>query len=172
HLAHHVVAEIAEDAGRHGRQVRTPGNGGLSDELAQRLQRRLAARFEDLGGAQRVSIDRGARALDAENHVRVEADHRVAAARGAAFDRLEQKAIAGALLRELQIGGNRRLEIAHEADRDEARPPGFVIGGESLEIRLQRVKAHFSASPPSAFWSAFWSMLTLRSFSSPPTYCS
>ena len=58
---------------------------------AQRDERRRVARREGARVGQRVAIDLGLVADGAKEHVGVEADHRIAAARGAAFDRFEQE---------------------------------------------------------------------------------
>ncbi len=59
-------------------------------------------------------------AFGAEEQVRVEAEHRIAPAHRAAFDRLEQEGVPPAPC-ELQEGRNRRLQIRDEARENELR---------------------------------------------------
>ena len=96
HLAHHVVAEIAEHARRHRRQAGNRGNGRFVEQGAQGFQRRLRAGGKGVAVAQGVAVDLRLAAGDAEDHVGIEADHRITATRGAAFDGFQQENVAPA----------------------------------------------------------------------------
>ncbi len=61
HQPHHVVAEIAEHAGRHRRQVVGQRDAAFGDQRAQRLERRLRARRRNASGVgARRAVDLGA----------------------------------------------------------------------------------------------------------------
>ena len=172
HLAHHVIAEIAEDSRRHRRQPHGLRHGGFGDELTQGDERRRLAGREDARVVERGAIDFGSVADDAKNHVWVEADHRIAAAGGAAFDGFEQKSRAAPIARELEIGGDRRFEIGDQPGHDQLRPISVVFGAEGVEVGLEQRAAHLSRSAPVAASKAFWLISTPSAFSRPPTYCS
>ena len=87
-------------------------------------------------GALRLPVDLGDAVAAAPDEVGVEADHRVAAAHRAAFDRFEQERRAVVALAQLQEGGDRRLEVADEGRPDEAGLAGPIARGEGLEARL------------------------------------
>ena len=110
HLAHHVVAEIAEDAGRHGRQLMGQMDVRFRDDATQRLERRLGHRLEAVAVGGGIAVDLGLAAGGAEDQVRLDADDRIAAAHGAALDRFEQEAV-GAPRRQLEHGRDRRLQV-------------------------------------------------------------
>ena len=92
HQPHHVVAEIAEQPGRHRRQVVARAADALSAMSARRLSSGgpSSARTRS-GRRQRLPVDRGDAVLAAPDQVGVEADHRVAAAHRAALDGFEQE---------------------------------------------------------------------------------
>ena len=93
HLPHHVVAEIAEDAGRHRRQRLGQFDTAFGEEGAQRLERRLVAgRETGRAYAARVAIDLGAAVDRAPDHVGIESDDRIASADRAALDRFQEEA--------------------------------------------------------------------------------
>src|SRR5262249_50144781 len=88
--ARHVVAEIAEEAGRHGRQLRRDRQRGTREQFSQALQRRIALRPEG-----RISEAATARLCTAVAHtpdeIRFQPDDRVAAAKFAPLYALKQK---------------------------------------------------------------------------------
>ena len=92
HQPHHVVAEIAEQAGRHRRQLFGQRDAAFGDQRAQRVERRLGAGREAVRLGARRAVDLGARAVRAPDQVGLEPDDRIAAAHRAAFDRFEQEA--------------------------------------------------------------------------------
>ena len=92
HLPHHVVAEIAEDAGRHRRQRIRQRDAALGDQGAQRLQRRRGRRRERFRIMLRRAVDLRLRAVAAKDDVRLKPDDRIAAADLATLDRFKQKA--------------------------------------------------------------------------------
>ena len=91
HLADHIVAEIAEDARRHRGEIVRGLNPRFGDEFAQSRERRPGARCKTAGIGKRAAIDLGFPARNAPENVGIEADHREAASRGAAFDGFKQK---------------------------------------------------------------------------------
>ena len=113
HQPHHVVAEIAEHAGRHRRQAVGQVDAAFRDQRAQRLERRLGAGREGVGLGARAAVDLGLRAVGAPDQIRLEPDDRIAAAHRAAFHRLQQKAhrLAAA---ELEEGRDRRLQVGDQ----------------------------------------------------------
>ena len=150
---------------------RIGGDGGFGDQRAQRRERRLRRARTRPGVARRVAVDLGLVAVDPEDHVGVEADHRIAAARRAAFDRFQQEHVAGAPARQFQKGRDRRFEIGDEPGRRQGgRPPRNRRRKRRRRARTLR-RSLFAVSAVAAC-SAFWLILTLIVFSSPPTYCS
>ena len=88
HVADHVVAQEAEQAGRHRRQAGRQLHLAFADQrcAASRAAGRRAARrraASDAGAAVDLGLALGA----APDHVRLEADDRIAAAHRAALDR-------------------------------------------------------------------------------------
>ena len=103
--------------------------------------------LERLPVCQRLAIDLRLTRARAKNDVGVEPYHRIAAARGAAFDGFEQEHIAVAASRQFQEGRDGRLEIGDEARRDELCFARLVGAGKILEGYLD---AHWSAPPVAA----------------------
>jgi len=100
---HHIVAQGAEDAGRHGRQARGQIKPRSSHKVAQgvqgaaRLGREPPARdvftFGDLGDIPPAAPDQ----------VGIQGDHRVPAPPGAALDAFEKEGV-GPAVSDLQVG--------------------------------------------------------------------
>ncbi len=111
---HRVVAQIAEHAGRRGRQIGRHGDAAFRKHGADGGQCRLLCRLERR--KRRRPADFRVVAVGPEDQVRVQADHRIAAAYRAALHRFQQEGI-GAARRQLQIGRHRRLQVG-----DETRP--------------------------------------------------
>ena len=129
HLAHHVVAEIAEEARRHRRQVVREGQGALGDQRAQALEgRTLVAARRRLARSAALRSIAATPVLAAPDEIGIEADHREAPAHGAAFDGFEQEGGALAAVPQLQEGRDGRQEIA---DQGRAQDPGCArrVGG-------------------------------------------
>ena len=61
HQPHHVVAEIAEHAGRHRRQAVGQIDAAFGDQRAQRVERRIRAGRKGVGFGARAAIDFGLR---------------------------------------------------------------------------------------------------------------
>ncbi len=168
HQAHHVVAEIAEHAGRHRRQALGLRNGTLFEQGAQALESR--ARIVEEALAQSRAAERGLAVMAAPDQVRLQPDHRIAAAHGAALDRFEQEGRAGRGMAQLQEGGDRRLAIADQHLPQQLRGAGLVSLREVLEL-LERLHRQFCA-PPVALRKAASLMLTPSSACRLATYCS
>ena len=134
HVAHHVIAEVAENAGRHRRQAGGKVDFGLRQQRAQRLERLAGAGGEGVPIGQRAAIDLRLPARRAPHHVRVEPDHRIASALGASFHRFEQEHRARPVRGELQIGRHRRLEIGDQRGDANAGAPALVAGRICFEI--------------------------------------
>ena len=73
----------------------------------------------------------------APDHVRLEADDRVAAAHRAALDRFQQEGV-GPPVGQLEIGRDRRLEVGDQLGPDELRLAGVVGRGEGVEVGRDR----------------------------------
>ena len=89
HQAHGIVAHVAEDAGRHRRQLGGQRDLRVGEQGAQRGERRLCLAREGVGLGHRRAIDEGLIAVGAPYQVRLEADDGIAPARRAAFDRFQ-----------------------------------------------------------------------------------
>ncbi len=74
HLPHHVVAEIAEHAGRHRRQRVRQRDPAFADEGAHRFERRRGERRECLWIALGLPVYLGQFAVGAENHIGLQPD--------------------------------------------------------------------------------------------------
>ena len=113
HQPDHVVAQIAEHPGRHGRQAVGQHEPAFVDEGAQRRQRRLAAGLERLAVLARGAVDLGRVGACAPHHVGIEPDDRVAPAHRAALDGFEEKAqrLVGA---GLEKGRDRGFEVGDQ----------------------------------------------------------
>ncbi len=135
HQADHVVAEIAEHAGRHRRQRRRQRDAAFGDDVAQRGERRVARRHESGRIGVRRAVDLRALAVDAEDEVGLEPDDRIAPAHRAAFDRFQKKTHRPAA-RDLQEGRDRRFQIGDQSGPDELRLAGRVARRERLRGRL------------------------------------
>lgn len=134
---HRIVAHIAENAGRHGRQRLGQCDLGFGQQRAQALKRRLRGRRERIPVGLGAAVDFGLVALRPPNHIRFAADDRVAAAIGTALDGLEQKAV-GPLVCDLEHGGDGRFQIGHEARPDHLRHALVIEARERREVRLHR----------------------------------
>ena len=146
HQPHHLVAEIAVDAGSGGGQALGDVGLALGDEGAQHVEGRLAHGHEALAGGN-VAVDAGLAALDLEDDVGIEPDHRVAAAGGAVLHAFEQEGVLPPF-GELQIGADGRLEVGDHALEDDLGAPGVVALGEAVEALVRhRITA-------SLWWSA------------------
>ena len=146
HPPHHVVAEIAEHARRHRRQARRQLDARFGEQRPQRLERIAGAGDEGVRVVQRAPVDLGPLAGRAEDEVRVEPDHRIASALGAALDRLEEEHVAGASARELEIGRDRRLEIGDQRRHRDRGAARLVGAREGLVVGHHRHRVQ----PPSA----------------------
>ena len=135
HQPHHVVAEIAEQAGHHRRQLLGQRDAAFGDQRAQRGERRLGQGAKASGFAARRAVDLGARAVGAPDDVGLEPDDRIAAAHRAAFDRLEQEAV-GASARDFQKRRDRRFEVGDQRGPYHLRLAARIARRESLRRRL------------------------------------
>ena len=135
HQPHHVVAEIAEHAGRHRRQAVGQCDAAFRDQRAQCLERRLGAGHEGIRLRARAPVDLGARAIGAPDQVGLDADDGMAAAHCAAFHRLQQEAhrLAAA---ELEKGRDRRLQVGDQRGPHHLRLAAAVAFGECGFRRL------------------------------------
>ena len=166
HQPHHVVAEIAEHAGRHRRQAVGQRDAAFGDQRAQRLERRLAGRARSRRAWRCALRLISARApFDAPDQVGLEADDRIAAAHRAAFDRLEQEAHRPRA-RDLQERRDRRLQVGDQRGPHHLRLAARVARGEALGRRLDLHGRFSSARRRVAWLSAFWLMVTPTSFCS------
>ena len=167
HGADHVVAEIAEQARRHRRERRAfvLEDRTLGDQRAQGVERRAL-----VGGEVRevAAGERGAAVAAAPCEVGIEADHRVAPAHDAAFDRFEQEGGAGMAGTQLQESGDRRLEVGHLGQVEEGRASGLV--GRCVGGIVGRVRHRPQYSPPIARRKAAWLTLTPAFFCTSAMY--
>ena len=107
---HHVVAEIAEQPGRHRRQAGRQRHAAFADQCPQRRDRRRAVGCEGVGVRPRVAVDLGFAVQAAPDQIGLEPDDRIASARLAALDALEQERVVTALA-EFEERRDRRLQI-------------------------------------------------------------
>ncbi len=138
HLPDHVVAEIAEHARRHGRGALRQMDARFLDQLAQRDQRLVRAGLERVGIGGGAPVDLGGVAAAAPDHVRLDADHRVAPARGAALHGFEQEAVR-LLAGDLEEGRDRRLKVGDQRGRDHLRLAARI---GAREVRFVGCQAH------------------------------
>src|SRR6185437_9801769 len=133
HVADHVVAQEAEHAGRHRRQSRGQLHLAFADQRAQRVQRPALDRLEGMRIDAGAAVDLGLVPGAAPDHVRLEADDRVAAAHRTALDRFQQEGV-GPAVGQLEIGGDRRLEVGDQLGPDELRLAPVVSAREGVEL--------------------------------------
>ena len=131
---------------------REPG-GGMADSSSR--SRRASSGFlshgdEGVAVVSRVAVDLGLAVLDAKDHVGVEADHRIAAARGAALHRFEQEDVARAAARQLHEGRNRGFQIGDQPQADQRRLAGIVKRGEGVEFGLEHRRRSHCSEPRAA----------------------
>jgi hypothetical protein len=91
HIADHVVAQEAEQAGRHRRQALGQLHLAFADQDTQGLQRPAVERLEGVRVGAGTAVDLGLVLRAAPDHVGLEADDRVAPAHRAALDRFQQE---------------------------------------------------------------------------------
>ena len=151
HVTHHVVAQIAENAGRHRRQVGRHLDGGVGQEGPQRRQRRFRAGLEPVGIVRSRVVDLGAMAGAAPDGIGVEADHRIAAARGVALDGFEQEDVARPALRELEERRHGRLEVGHMH-----RPGDACAAAAVALVEIAGSDPHGQKAAPAALRTASW----------------
>ena len=134
HQPHHVVAEIAEHAGRHRRGIFRQLDAAFGEQARAAIAaaaRRAARR--PVGRSPALAVDRGLAALAPPDQVGVEADHRIAAAHRAALDQFEQEGIAR-VARQLQVGRDRRFEIGDQPRPDDLRLAPLIGAGEAVVV--------------------------------------
>ncbi len=132
---HHVVAHVADDARADVGDVARQGDAGSVEQLAQRGERGIGLGHEGVRRGLRRSIDLGPGAARAPDDVGREADHGVAPAHGAAFDRFQQETHRP-VVGQFQHGRDGRLEVGNEARRHDLRAALRVGARESLARRL------------------------------------
>ncbi len=133
HQPDHVVAEIAEQPGRHRRQRRRQVDPAFGDQGAQRGERAVGAGLEAAQIMARLAIDLDPVAKAAPDQIGLHADRRVAAAHRPAFDRFQEEAV-GPAFGQLQHRGDRGLEIRDQGGPDHLRSPGGISLGEAREL--------------------------------------
>src|SRR5262249_3427554 len=106
----------------------------------------------------------------APHKVGLEPDDGIAAAHGAALDRLEQEAHGRA--GDLEEGRNRRLQVGHQGGPDHLRHAAPVTLGEGVRRRFDVHRDWLYGSPPPITWRrAGWLMVTPTSLCSRTRYC-
>ena len=140
---HRVVAQIAEHARRHGRQMLGDVELGGVEQLAQRLERAGLAGLECVRVLERALVDLGHVAVRAPEHVGIEADDRIAAAHGAAFDGFEKEGV-GPVGGELQHGRDGRFKIGDQLGGDKLGHSSSVVLGE---FGKRRFDLHWRGNP-------------------------
>ena len=122
-LADHVVAEIAEQPRRDGRQPGRHRHAAGLDQGAQAVHRRRGLGREGMRGGQRVAVDLGPPVAAAPDQVGRHADGGESAARRAAFHALQQEGVRPAL-RQPQEGADRRVEVGDAFAEDRLAASG------------------------------------------------
>ena len=128
-----VIAHIAEDPERHGRQRWRQVDRRLLKEIPQCLERAALARLERLRIARRRPVDLCLIAIGAPDQVGREADDRIAPAHRSALDGFQEEAHR-LLIRELEHRRNGRFEIG-----DQARPDGLRLASAMNPGKLREV---------------------------------
>ena len=126
-MADHVIAEIAEQAGRHWRQVPGIGHGGFCHKRAKRVDRGAAV-GRKFTAVCRIAIDFGNTAATPPDQVGRLSDHREPAPDLAALDRFQKEGVAAAC-GEPQIGRHGCLRVRDQLARDQLwRAAGKAFG--------------------------------------------
>ena len=130
---------------RDSRPARPPsaaGSAGTSSRVSSISARRLSSAgrvsaHERVRRRLRVAVDLGLAVAAAPDQVRLHADDRVAPARRAALDALQQERVRPAV-RQLQERGDRRFQIGHAASPHQRAAPRVVGGHGSWQSRAGR----------------------------------
>ncbi|MNN64503.1 hypothetical protein D3C81_1799450 [compost metagenome] len=117
---HHVVAEDAEKAGGHGRQVVGQVELGGGDQGAQGVQRGPVFGGEAVGEDGLAPRHLGLAVAAAPDDVGGQGDDRIAAVDCAAFDRLQQAGV-GTPVSDLEEGRDGRLQVVDQSANDDLR---------------------------------------------------
>ena len=141
----HVIAEHAEQARGHGRQVIRQVKPRGGDQGAQGLQCRCRVGREPAGGECRAPGTVGPTVAAAPDHVRIAGDDRIAAVDGPALDGFQQKGI-GPAVADLQKGRDRGLEVVNQPADDDLGPTVRPAGGEGAEARRPRCRTHWTGA--------------------------
>jgi hypothetical protein len=138
HLPDHVVAEIAEEAGRHRRQPLVQLECRFGHEPAKAHQRRVGLGHETLGSADGTAIDLRLAVTNTPDEIRRHADHRVAATYRAALDRFQQERRAALRRPELGEGRDGGQQVALHPSPDREGPPRRVAAGKAVPVAIAR----------------------------------
>ena len=144
----HVIAHGAEQAGRRRRQAGGQVDARGGDQVPQAVERAALLRGEGAGGDGFALRDLGGVAPAAPDKVRIERDDRIPRPERAALHALEEEGV-GTAVADLQVGGDRRLEVIDQPGPDELGRAGPV---GLLELRKRRLDGHFASGgfPPAA----------------------
>ena len=135
---HRVVAHIAENAGGHGRQLGRQGDGRLRQQRPERSKRGQRRGRERVRVRLGRAVDLGLGPVGAPDEIRLAADDGIAAARGAPFHQLQKEAVRP-LMRELQHGRDRGLQIGDQPRPGHLRHALVVTARETGKVRLDGV---------------------------------
>jgi len=140
--AHHVVAQIAEQAGGDGRQVGRHVDAAFGDQRAQRIQRRGLAGHEGGVVPARRAVDARGAVAAFPYQIGLHPDHGIAAANLAPGHRFKEEGMTPPM-RKLQHQRHRRVQIGGEPGPDKL----VAARLEPLTERRQiGVKRHLSAA--------------------------
>ena len=156
---HHVVAEVAEEAGGHRRQLGRQVDPALGDQRARGSPAgRRRPRAPGVGVEARRTVEPRGGAAALPDQVGLHPHDRVAAAHLAAGDALEQEAVL-ARLGQLQHQRHRRVEVGDQAGPDHLvaarrrsprrspRSPGRAASREAGERRFDQRLVHRDPGP-------------------------
>ena len=154
HQPHHVVTEISEDSGSHGRQHVGQFDPAFSDERAQCCKGRFVARREAVGLVAHPAVDLGTSRHGAPDEIGVETDDGIASAHCAALHQFQQEA-HGARAGDLEKRRHRGFEIRDQRGPDDLRLAAGVSLGKRRCLRLDlhgERQFALSPAPPLTTW--------------------
>jgi hypothetical protein len=128
-------SQIAEDAGRHGRQRRRQHDPAFGDQGPQGRKRRRVARLEPPVPIARGTVDLGTAFDGAPDQVGVETDDGIASAYGAALDRFQEKA-HGPAGRDLEKSRHRSLQVGDQRGPHDLRLAARIALRKCARLRL------------------------------------
>src|SRR5262249_42457914 len=152
---HHVVAEITENSGCHGREHVRQIDAAFGDERAQCRQRRTRAGRKGVRALPRAAVDLGSPGDGAPNEIGMEANDRITPADRAPFDGFQQKT-RRPRSRELEKRRYRSLKVRDQRSPHDLSLAARVAFGKSrglwLDLHVSQAQFAPSPAPPLTTW--------------------